>query len=185
MQNFSQIMYPALAVALPEVLPRDQSVLQKSLTWVWSLADWTFVVQYSTPTTETLHYLAIYLESFHSTKNSLTSYRMSKDTQSIANVRMKDLKVQLKDKHAIDVQKELQAEILFPAQTSKTEMQSTKSLMEVYNSTVHERTCCKHVNILPLLHYVQSVQSDGHLVKDRTEMQEIPHPMMSMWHIRL
>jgi len=62
MRNFGRIIYPALAAALHDPLPRHRAVFRRALTCVRSLVYWSPVVQYQTHTTETLNYLADYLE---------------------------------------------------------------------------------------------------------------------------
>jgi hypothetical protein len=46
MRNFGRIIYPALAAALHDPLPRHQAVFQRALTCVQSLVYWSRVVQY-------------------------------------------------------------------------------------------------------------------------------------------
>ncbi|KAF8534348.1 hypothetical protein BDD12DRAFT_706774, partial [Trichophaea hybrida] len=69
MRNFGRIIYPAFAAALHNPLPRQRVVFRKALACVRSLVYWSLVVQYRIQTTETLNYLADYLEEFHATKD--------------------------------------------------------------------------------------------------------------------
>jgi len=105
MRNFGRIVYPALAAALHDALPRHRAIFHRALTCVRSLVDWSLVVQYRTHTTKTLNYLADYLQEFQATKDVFTTYRTSKATDSIAHARMKDLKMQLNAEHAIEDEK--------------------------------------------------------------------------------
>jgi len=101
MRNFGQIIYPALAAALHDPLPRHRPVLQRALTSVRWLVYWSLVVQYRSHTTETLHYLADHLEEFRATKDVFTIYWSLKTIDSITHAQMKDLKMQPKAEHAI------------------------------------------------------------------------------------
>ena len=60
------------------------------------------MVQYWTHTTETLNYLADWLEAFHATKHILTTYWTSKATDTVAHACIYDLKMQLKAEPAIE-----------------------------------------------------------------------------------
>ncbi|KAF8542359.1 hypothetical protein BDD12DRAFT_729202 [Trichophaea hybrida] len=71
MRNFGRIIYPAFAAALHNPLPRQRVVFRKALACVRSLVYWSLVVQYRIQTTETLNYLADYLEEFHATKDEV------------------------------------------------------------------------------------------------------------------
>jgi tRNA nucleotidyltransferase/poly(A) polymerase len=143
------------------------------------------VVQYRTHTTETLNYLADYLEEFHATKDVFTTYQMSKATDSIAHARMKDLKMQLKAEHAIEDEETGEwGQALSHAQKEHRKAEVKKRLQEVYNSKVHEPTSFDFVKIHRMLHYEESVQRFGHLVKDSTETQEMNHPKMCIGHYR-
>jgi len=181
MRNFSQNIYPAVAAALHNPLPRHRAVFQSALTCVRSLVHWSFVVQYRTHTTETLNYLADYSEAFYATKDIFTTYRTSKATDSITYARMNDQKIQLKAKHAIeDKERAKRGDPLFRAQKEHRKAEDQKCLQEFYNLTVHERTSFDFVKIHLNLHYEKSIQCFGHLVKDSTEMQEMNHPKMCM-----
>jgi len=181
MQNFGQIIYPALAGALHDPLPRHRAVFQRALTCIWSLVYWSLVVQYRTHPTATLNYLADYFEEFHATKDVFTAYHTSKATDSIAFARRKDLKMQLKAKHAIEDEERAESgEALSRAQEEHRKAAHKKRLQEVYNSTAHKCTSFDFVKIHLMLHYEEPVQRVGHLVKDSTKTQEWNHPKMYM-----
>jgi hypothetical protein len=89
--------------------------------------------------------------------------------------------MQLKAEHAIeDEERAERGEALFRAQKEHRKAEDKKHLQEVYNSTVQERTSFDCVNIHLILHYEESVQRFGHLVKDSTETQDMNHPKMCM-----
>jgi len=181
MQNFGHIIYPVLAGALHDPLPRHRAVFQRALTCIRSLVYWSLVVEYQTHPTETLNYLADFLEEFHATKDVFTAYQTSKATDSIAFARRKDLKMQLNAKHAIEDEERAESgEALSRAQEEHRKAAHTKRLQEVYNSRAHKCTSFDFVKIHLMLHYEQPVQRVGHLVKDSTETQEWNHPKMYM-----
>jgi len=139
------------------------------------------VVQYRIHTTETLNYLADYLEQFNATEDVFTTYRTSKATDTIAHACMEDLKMQVKAEDAIEDEKRAErGEALSRAQKEHRKAKYKKLLQEVYNSTVHERTSFDFVKIHLMLHYEESVHRFGHLVKDSTEAQEMNHPKRCM-----
>jgi len=179
MRNFGGIIYPALAAALHDPLPQHRVVFRRALTCVWSLVYWSLVVKYRTDKTETLNYPADHLEELHATKDVFTANRTSKATDTIAHARMKDLKMQLKAEHAIEDEKRAErGESLSRAQMEHWKAEDKKHLREFYNPTVHEHTSFDFVKIHLMLHYEESIQRFGHLVKDSTQTQEMNHPKM-------
>ena len=181
MRNFSRIIYPALAAALHNPLPWHRVVFRRALTCVRSLVYWSLVVSYRTHTTEALNYLADYLEEFHATQDIFTAYRTSKATDTIGHARMKDLMMKLKAEHAIeDEERAERGEALSCAQKEHRKPEDKEHLQKVYNSTVHKCTSFDFVKTHLMLHYEESIQRFGHLVKDSTETQEMIHPKMCM-----
>jgi len=181
MRNSGRIIFTALAAALHDPLPHHQAVFQRVLTSVRSLVYCSLVVQYRSHTTETLNYLADYLEEFHATEDIITTYRTSKATDSIAHARTRDLKMQLKAKHAIQEEERAErGEALSGAQMEHRNVEDKKHLQEVYNSMEHQRTSFDFVDIHLMLHYKESVQCFEHLVKDSTKTQDMNHPKMCM-----
>ena len=139
------------------------------------------MVQYRTHTTETVHYLADYLDGFHATKDAFTTYRTSKATDSIAHAHMKDLKMQHEAKPAIaDEERAKCREGLSHTEKEHQKAEVKMHLQEVYNSTVHDCTSFNFIKIYIMVHYEESVQRFGHLVKDSTKTQEINHSKLCM-----
>ena len=153
MRDFDRISYRALEAAFNDPLPRHRAVFWRTLTCVWSLVYWSLVVQCRTHTTETLNYLADYLEEFHATKDVFTAYRTSKATETIAHADMKDLKMQLMAEHAIDDGERAElGEAISCAQKEHRKAADNKRLQEVYNSMVHESTSFNLVKTHLMLH---------------------------------
>ena len=177
MRNFGRISYPALTAALHNPLPQHRAVFQRALTCVQSLVYWSLVVQYRTHTTETPNYLADYVEEFHATKDIFTAYWTSKATDTISHACMKNQNMQLKAEHAIeDEERAERREALSRAQKKHGNAEDKKRLQEVYNSIVHKHTSFDFVKIHLMLHYEESIQRFGQLVKDSTKTQEVNHP---------
>jgi len=163
MRNFGRNIYPALAGGLHDPLPRHRAVFPTAWICVWSLVYWSRVVQSRTNTTETLYYLADYLEESHATNDVFTAYRTSKATDTIAHARMKNLKMQLMAEHAIeDEERAERGEPLSGAHKEHRKAADNKRLQEVYNSMVHERTSFDFVKIHLMLQYEESIQRFGH-----------------------
>jgi len=174
MRNFGVLIYPAWAAALHDPLPCHQAVFQRASTSIRSLVNWSLVVQYRTHPTETLNYLVDYLQECNATKNVFTTYQTSNTTDSIAHACMKNLKMQLKAEHAIEhEERAARGEPPSHAQKEHCKAEYKKCLQDVYNSTVHEHTSFNFGKTHLMLHYEESVQRFGHLVKDSTETQEM------------
>jgi hypothetical protein len=106
---------------------------------------------------------------------------MSKATDNITHARMTDLKMQLKAEQGIeDEERAERGEDLSHAQMVHRKAEDKKCLQEVYNSAVHRRSSFDFITTHLMLHYDESVQPCGHLVKDSTEMQDTNHPPMCM-----
>jgi hypothetical protein len=179
MRYFGRIIYPAFAAALHNPLPRQRVVFQKALACIRSLVYWSLVFQYRIQTTETLNYLAHYLEEFHATKDDFKAFRKSKTTVAAAQACRSALQKQLIAQHANDNKENAECGVSF----SHTEMvrrkaEDHKLQEEVYHNTVNKRTTFDFVKIHQMLHYEESVQRFGHLVKDSTETQQRNHPKM-------
>jgi len=108
---------------------------------------------------------------------------------------MKDIKMQVKAKHAIEYEERTECrEILSRTQMEHPKAEDKQHLQEVFNSKVQSRTSFNFVNIHLMLHYQESVQCFGHLVKDSTQMEEMNHrkivmapyrwPNHNFWHTR-
>jgi len=92
------------------------------------------VIQYRTHTTETLNYLADYLEEFHVTKHVFTAYRRSKATDGIAHAHTNDKKMQLKAEYAIEDEEGAKpGGDLSPTQKEHRMTEDNKCLQEVNN----------------------------------------------------
>ena len=139
------------------------------------------MVQYRTRPTKTLNYLVYYIENFQATMDIVTTDWKSEATDSIAHPHMKDLKMQLKAERAIKDEERVQHR----AGRSCTQMKHQKAehkkhLQEVAISTIHECTSFNFVNNHLTLHYEESVQCVGHLVKDSTQTHEMNNSKMCM-----
>jgi hypothetical protein len=120
-----------------------------------------------------------YSEEFHATNEVFTTYRRSKATDSIAHAHMKHPKMKLKAEHAIEDDERAECgEAHSRAQQELQQAEDKKRLQEVYNSSVDEHTTFNFVKIHLMLHFEESVERFGHLVKDSTETHEMNHPKM-------
>jgi hypothetical protein len=94
---------------------------------------------------------------------------------------MKNRKMQLEAEHAIeDEERAERGEVLSGTQMEHRKVEDKKHLQEVNNSMVHQRASLDFIKIQLMLHYEQSVQRFGHLVKDSTETEEMNHPKICM-----
>ena len=108
------------------------------------------MVQCQIHATETLNYLADYLEIFHATKVVFTTCRTSTATDSIAHVRVKDQIMQLKVEHMIeDEERAAHGEAFSHSQKEHRKTEDNQRLQKVYNSTVNECTSFDFIKIYP------------------------------------
>jgi hypothetical protein len=169
MRNLGRCISAVFASSLRNPDSTQQLPFKRALQCVSSLIDFTLMTQYRSHTPETLHYMELYLRTFHRTKDIFLEFRTTKAVRTQAERQDRELRERMANAHRTAVGTGSAAKRRRPA--GEVRIERANQWAELIQRENHFNFIKMHY----LNHFVQHVRRFGSVPMYSTDIGELAH----------